>query len=106
MTLRTLAAKSESRQGTAGTALTNPTTRILVTVSALSVGSFPRRGCLPGAARSLHARLQVCDLRLVLTVGVLCWFLLNGGLLSRPTGHLFLHVGFLGLRFLNFWVEG
>jgi hypothetical protein len=44
---------------------------------ALSVGSFPRRGRLPGAARSLNARLQVCHLRLVVTVGVLLSLLLN-----------------------------
>jgi hypothetical protein len=39
------------------------------------------------AARSLIARLQLCDLGLVVTVGVL-------------------HVGLLGLLFVSFWAEG
>jgi hypothetical protein len=50
--------------------------------------------------------LQVCDLRLVVTVGVLFWLLLNVGVLSRFTMHLFLHVGFLGLPFVRFRAEG
>ncbi|HET9777832.1 MAG TPA: hypothetical protein VFP81_00970 [Propionibacteriaceae bacterium] len=52
---------------------------------ALNVGSLRWRRRLPGAARSLNARLQVCDLRLVVTVGVHFWFLLNVGLPSRFT---------------------
>jgi hypothetical protein len=35
---------------------------ILPTEERLGVGGFPERGRLPGAARLLIARLQVCDL--------------------------------------------
>ena len=81
------------------------------------------------AARSLIARLQVCDIGLVVTVGVL--FLLDVSLLGRfPRGRGLplaarsliarlqlcdlglvvtvgvLHVGLLGLLFVSFWAEG
>jgi hypothetical protein len=61
-------------------------------------------GGLLGFARSLIARLQVSDLRLVVTVGVL--FLLDVTVLGRYIACLFLRVGFLGLLFVRFWAEG
>jgi hypothetical protein len=88
--------------------------------------AFGRRRRLPGAARvpswgcaarSLIARLQVCDSGLVVTGGVLFWFPLGvlgrfivyvfscGGLLGLLFGR-FWDVGLLGLRFVRFWAEG
>jgi hypothetical protein len=73
-------------------------------------------GC---AARSLIARLQVCDSGLVVTVGVLFWFPVGVGVLGRllstscrALGLLglllvrFCDVGLLGLMFVRFWGEG
>jgi hypothetical protein len=71
----------------------------------LGVGSFPQRGRLPGAARSLITRLPVRDLGLVVTVGVLFWFLLDVGVLGRFIVYVFLHVGLLGLLVVRFWAE-
>jgi hypothetical protein len=77
--------------------------------------AFRRRGRLPGAARapswgcaarSLIARLQVCDLGLLVTVGVLFWFLLDVGVLGRFIVYVFLQVGLLGLLFVRFWDVG
>ena len=81
----------------------------------LCVGSFPRRGRLPRAARSpswgcaarsLIARLQVCDLGLVLTFGVLFCFGLDVGVLGRFIVYVFPRLGLLGLLFVRFWAEG
>ncbi|MFL6045900.1 MAG: hypothetical protein ACJ72M_12365 [Propionibacteriaceae bacterium] len=33
--------------------------------------------------RSLITRLQVCDLGLLVTVGILCWFVIDIGTLGR-----------------------
>src|SRR4029453_5351642 len=69
----------------------------------LGAGCFPRGGGLSLAARSLIARLQVCDLGLVVTAGVL--FLLDVGVLGRFIVYVFLRVGLLGLLFVRFWAE-
>jgi hypothetical protein len=73
----------------------------------------PSRGC---AALSLSARLQVCDLGLLLDVGVafwflldvrlVFWFLLDVGVLGRCIVYVFLHVGLLWLLFVLFWDGG
>ena len=78
--------------------------------------AFRRRGRLPGAAawapswgcaaRSLIARLQVCDSGLVVTVGVLFWFPLSVGVLGRFIVDVFPRLGLLGLLFVRFWAEG
>ena len=78
----------------------------------LFVGCFSQGGGVPLAARSLIARLQVCDIGRGVTVGVLfwfllsVWFLLNVGVLDRFIVCVFLHVGLLGLLFVRFWAEG
>jgi hypothetical protein len=72
-------------------------------------------GCLPGAARvpswgcaarSLIARLLVCDPGLVVTVGVLFWFPVGVGVLGRFIVYVFPRVGLLGLLFVRFWDVG
>jgi hypothetical protein len=77
--------------------------------------AFRRRWRLPGAtrvpswgcaARTLIARLQVCDPGLVVTVAVLFWFPLGLGVLGRFIVYVFPRVGLLGLLFVRIWDVG
>ena len=60
---------------------------------------MPSWGC---AARSLIARLQVCDSGLVVTVAVLFWFAFGVGVLGRFIVFVLPRVGLLGVLFVGF----